>query len=306
MRSFRALDQLLQGRPVAVLHSNTLAVLSGAFWARRRGVAHVWHVHEIITHPRFVKAIYGYLLKWFADRIICISRATQDNLVDSQPALAGRCRLVWNGLSRAIPVDRDAVAAYRRSLSVQDGEVLLTLVGRINRWKGQLLLVEAAGRLWARGVRNFRVVIVGSVVPGQEHFLHALQQAITASPAAARITVQPFTNDVWTVWDSCDVAVIPSIEPEPFGMVALEAMAAAKPVVASNHGGLTEIVIAGQTGWLVPPCDADALADALEQAVTRPELRHSLGQAGQARHQAKFTLDRQLTLMAAVYDELVA
>jgi glycosyltransferase involved in cell wall biosynthesis len=305
MRSFRALDQLLQGRPVAALHSNTLAVLTGAFWARRHGVAHVWHVHEIITHPRFVKAIYGYLLKWFSDRIICVSHATQKNLVDDQPSLNGRCRMIWNGFSDIAAVDVEAVADYRRSLAVQDGEILLTLVGRINRLKGQKLLVAAAGRLWERGVRNFRVLIVGSVVPGQEHFLHALEQAVATSPIASRISVRPFTNEILTVWASCDVAVIPSTEPESFGMVALEAMAVSKPVVAADLGGLAEIVVPGQTGWLVPPGNADALADALEQAITRPDLRLTMGLAGQARCRAEFTLDRQVKQMAAVYEELI-
>jgi glycosyltransferase involved in cell wall biosynthesis len=211
--SFKALDHLLHGRTVAVLHSNTLAVLTGALWARRKKIPHIWHVHEIIVHPRFVKTTYGYLLKWFADRIICISKATQDNLVDSQPTLAGRCRLIWNGLTRDANTEPSAVSAYRTGLGLRNGEVLFAMVGRINRWKGQLLLVEAAGILWRRGVHNFRVVIVGSVVPRQEHFLDALNQAIAASPASAHITVQPFTSNVWVVWDSCDVAV--TLPPSP-------------------------------------------------------------------------------------------
>jgi len=303
--SFREIDTLLQGRPVSLLHSNTLAILTGALWARQRRVPHVWHVHEIIVHPRFVKIIYGYLLKWFADRIVCISQATQANLVEDQPSLQSRCRLVWNGLCRSGKTNLAAISAYRKSLQVERNEVLLALVGRINRWKGQLLLVEAAGLLWQRGVRDFRIAIVGSVVPGQEHFLHSLERAIAVSPAAARISVQSFTSEVWAVWDSCDIAVIPSTEPEPFGMVALEAMSAGKPVVAADHGGLTEIVVPGQTGWLVPPCDASALADALQQAITDPALRQRMGQAGLARYLAEFTLGRQMHDLVAVYDELV-
>lgn len=303
--SFKAIADLLKGRSISLLHSNTLAVLTGALWARQKKVPHVWHVHEIIVHPRFVKLIYGYLLKWFANRIVCISQATQANLLDDQPSLQPRCRLVWNGLSRGDKTAAPEIQAYRQALQISSDEVLLALVGRINRWKGQLLLVEAAGQLWERGVRNFRIVIVGSVVPGQEHFQHALEQAIAASPAASLIAIQSFTSDIWTVWDSCDVAVIPSTEPEPFGMVALEAMSAGKPVVAAAHGGLTEIIIQGETGWLVPPCHASALADALQQAIAEPALRQRMGQAGLARYQTEFTLDRQVQNMMSVYNELL-
>lgn len=304
-RSFRDIDALLQGRRVSVLHSNTLAVLTGALWAGRHRIPHVWHVHEIIIHPRLATIIYGHLLKWFADRIICVSRATCSHLVSNQASLASRCRVIWNGLDPRPPPRQAAIAAYREQLKACPGDAVIALIGRINRLKGQQLLVQAASQLWRRGIRNFRIVIVGSVVPGQEHFLHALKQAIAASPAAAHISVQSFTSEVWTVWDSCDIAVIPSTEPESFGMVALEAMAAGKPVVAAGHGGLTEIIVPGHTGWLVTPRNASTLADALQHAITDPSLRKRMGQAGLARYEAEFTLDRQMQNMVAVYDELV-
>lgn len=304
-RSFCALDRLLIDRHISIVHSNTLAMLTGPLWARFRKHPHVWHVHEIIDHPRIARWVYGKLLNWFSDRIVCISSATANHLPGKQSKLARRCRIVRNGLERARPVDTNAMSNYRQCLHCREGDVLFTLVGRINRWKGQRLLVEAANLLWEKGIRNFRIAIVGSVVPGQEHFLHALEKAIAASPATDHISIQPFTDDIWTVWDSCDVGVVPSTDPEPFGLVTLEAMAASKPVIAAAHGGLKEIVQSGQTGWLVTPCDAAALADALQDAIEQPDLRRRMGHAGLLRYQSEFTLDRQVEQMAAVYQELI-
>lgn len=302
--SLRAINRVLNGRHVDLVHSNTLAVLSGAIWARWHRVPHVWHVHEIILNPKFVRKVYALLLNWFADCIICVSHATKENLLQDKPALASKIQVVWNGLARDTSVDVVEVRQYQHSVGMRDGEVLVALVGRINRWKGQTLLVEAAGILWQQGVRNLRFVIVGSVVPGQEHFLIALQQAISESPARQCFVLQPFAQDVWPIWDACDLAVIPSTEPEPFGMVALEAMAASKPVIAANHGGLTEIVVQGVTGLLVPPGDAAALADAIKRLAADVKLRRQMGEAGLLRYRREFTLDCYVENMVKVYEQI--
>lgn len=302
IQSIRAFDRVLKGRHIDLVHSNTLAVLSGAIWARWYRVPHVWHVHEIILHPKFVRKVYAVLLSWFADRIICVSHATKENLLQDNSALASKIQVVWNGLTRDSSMDADAVRQYRKQLSMQEGDILVALLGRINRLKGQRLLVDAAGILWQQGVRNLRFVIVGSVVPGQEHFLSALQLAIGESPAKQCFVLQPFTHDVWLVLDACDIAVIPSIDPESFGMVALEAMAASKPVIAANHGGLAEIVMDGKTGFLVPPSNALALADAIKHLAADAHLRQQMGEAGQLRYLSEFTLDRHVANMTKVYE----
>jgi len=289
--SIRAINQVLGGRCIDVVHSNTLAVLSGALWARLHRVPHVWHVHEIILRPKIVRRVYAFLLSWFADCIICVSRATRDNLIQDKPALADKIKVVWNGLERDASVDEVVMRAYRKQLVITNDEVLIALVGRISRLKGQRVLVDAAGILWNQGVRNLRFVFVGSTVPGQEYFLHALQQAIDISPAKKCFVLQTFTHNIWPVWDACDIAVIPSTEPESFGMVALEAMASSKPVIATNHGGVVEVVMDGDTGLLVPAGDAVALADAIRQLAADKQLRRKMGEAGMLRYQREFGLN---------------
>ena len=301
LKSMRAIDRVLAGRSIDIVHSNTLAVLSSPLWARWHRVPHIWHVHEIIVNPKFVRKAYSYLLGWFADCIVCVSQATKANLIQDKPALANKIKVVWNGLERTSPVDRNEVVAYREQLAVAEPEVLIVLVGRINRLKGQTILVEAANLLWQQGVRNIRYLLVGSTPHGQEHFMSTLQLAIDQSPAQAAFTLQGFTPNLLTVWDACDIAVIPSTEPESFGLVALEAMAAAKPVIAANHGGLTEIIVAGETGLLVSPGSSSALAEAIKLLVSDASLRKRMGVAGELRYRQEFTLDRYVENMVKVY-----
>lgn len=304
IKSIRAINRALRGRRVDLAHSNTLAVLSGAVWARWNHIPHVWHVHEIILHPKIVRKAYALLLSWFADLIICVSHAAKDNLLQEKKSLINKIQVVWNGLTREKSFDVDAVRQYRQQLAINQSDVLVALLGRINRLKGQRILVEAAGILWQQGVRNLRFVIVGSVVPGQENFLDALQQAIDSSPAKQCILLEPFTHDVWSILDACDIAVIPSTEPESFGMVALEAMASSKPVIASNHGGLSEIMVQDETGLLVAPGDALALAAALKKLSVDAPLRLAMGNAGLRRYQLEFTLDRQIASVSDLYTSI--
>lgn len=304
IRSIRAINRVLNERHVDIVHSNTLAVLSGALWARWYRVPHVWHVHEIILTPTIVRKVYALLLCRFADCVICVSNAVKENLLQDKPALGSKIQVVWNGLARDLCMDVDEVRQCRHSMGVRDGDVLVALVGRINRWKGHDELVKAAGILWQQGVCHVRFVIAGSVVPGQEHFLNALQLAISGSPAKQCFILLPFTKNIWLTWDACDIAVIPSIEPEPFGMVALEAMLSSKPVIAANHGGLSEIIVNEETGLLVEPRDSQALAAAILRLVQNESERARYGICGKKRAQEIFSLDKQLASVCKIYELL--
>src|SRR3989339_291350 len=112
--------------------------------------------------------------------------------------------------------------------------------------------------------------------------------------------------NVWAVWDACDLAVVPSTEPESFGMVAIEAMAAGRPVIAAAHGGILDIVEPGITGLLVKPKDEGALADAMERLLGDTELCVKMGQAGQARQAQLFSLDSQVDATVRCMNELIA
>ena len=289
-RSMRTMNRLLAGGNIAIVHSNTLAVLSGALWAKLRRLPHVWHVHEMIVHPKLVKEGFPWLLRMFADRVACNSNPTRALLLESQPLLDQRSITIWNGMDREHPMQRSEIADFRHAMGLPAECVLVVLMGRINRLKGQKLLVEAAMHAQRQGLTQVHYLIVGSAPSGQEHFLQDLQQALATSGVENLFTVMDFQSDIWRIWGAADIAVLPSIEPESFGMVALEAMAAGKPVVAAAHGGPLDIVIDGKTGTLVAPNDALALADAIVALARDKAARERMGRAGLRRLDEQFSL----------------
>lgn len=303
-RALRAMDECLRGRAIHLVHSNTLAVLGGAFWAKRHRLPHLWHVHELLVAPGVVRRGFPWLLRWLADRVLCNSVMTAKWVLDEQPALGSRTDVVWNGI---VPREqsRRALAAgqaFRREVGCAvPGMVCVAMVGRVNRLKGQALLVEAATWLWRQGVRDVVYVLVGSPPYGQEHYLEELRKRVARSPAHGRIVLRDFQEDIWPVWEGCDIAVVPSTEPESFGLVAIEAMSSGRPVVAAGHGGLLDIVADGETGCLVPPNDVVALASALRRLIEAPALRARMGEAGRSRQAARFSLGAQIDATLECY-----
>lgn len=306
LRSMYAISRVLKGRKVDLVHSNTLAVLSGGIWAKCRRVPHLWHVHEIILHPAWARKLFAFMLFLLADKVLCVSYAARNNLLKDCPRLEQKSYVVWNGM---IPPDKKGGSInsdqYRRSLGVKEGEILVALVGRINRMKGQRLFVEAANLLFHQGVRNIRYLIVGSPPRGQEYFYDMLRKEVDSSPARELIVVCPFTRRIEEVWGACDIAVVPSTEPEAFGMVVLEAMAAKKPVIAANHGGVTEIVVDGKTGVLIEPNNVDALAHAILNLARNRSLALRMGLEGRKRFEKLFSLDRSVRKILEIYSDMI-
>lgn len=305
-QSVRAISKAVESDQIHLVHSNTLAVLSGAIWALLKGIPHVWHVHEIIERPLVVRKMYGWLLRLLANRIVCNSHATMNLLLQDQPCLKSKAVVVWNGIEREHAVNLVSAEVFRNSIGVANTDVLVALLGRINRWKGQGLLVDAAEALEQRGVQNLHYVVLGSPPGGQEHFLYQLQKRLNGATVQSKVSLIPYTPDIWTVWDACDIAVVPSIEPEPFGMVALEAMSAGKPVIAANHGGLAEIVVHNQTGILFEPGSVYDFAGAIESLAVDKDRRASLGKCGFERAVRVFSLNQYASGIERCYDDLVS
>ncbi len=302
-RAQRVLDRTLDPGAFDLVHSNTLAVTAGAAWARRHRLPHLWHVHELIERPAPARRALAALLAWGADRAVFNSAATRRCWVAARADLARHAAVVPYGVT-ARPACAGAGAALRGRLGIGPEAPLVALVGRISRWKGQRLLIAAAERAAARGLHQAVFLFVGGAPPGQPQHLAALAARVARSPVRERLLLLPYEEDVGAVWDACDVAVVPSTDPEPFGIVAVEAMLAERPVIAAAHGGLAEIVAPGQTGLLVPPRDPDALAQALLSILAEPERRQAMGRSGRARAEARYGLARYGAALAGEYAAL--
>jgi glycosyltransferase involved in cell wall biosynthesis len=299
----RALDRLLAKRHVDIVYTNTLAVLDGMLWARARGCPHVWHVREIHVRPRLTSFMLRTLARRCADKLVCNSHKTLAWLSAERQDDA-KYSVVWNGVQDQPWAPEDKAAACLK-LGLRPDLPIVLMVARINDWKGHDLLLDAIAILEARGCHDFQLIMLGSPAPGQERLLPRLRLLVAASPAAARIHLRDFAVDTSIYYQAADCLVVPSREPEPFGRVAIEAMAYGVPVIAANHGGLSEIVLDQFTGMLFPPNAAEALSYALEQMLAADDVRALWGRNAYLRQQSLFSLTGYRGEMMAIFHSVL-
>lgn len=298
-KSFRIINRLHKKYNFQLVYSNTLAVLLGMLFAKKNGIKHIWHVHEIIVHPKMIAALFPRLLK-NADKIICNSIATRDNLVKRVKGLKEKCVVIYNGLDIDDTYEATNNSAYRQTLGFSESDIIITLVGRISRLKGHKLLLTA----YIQHLKinsNVKILFVGSPVPGQEHYLYEVEDIISENHLEEKVKILPFTKDLSRVWNVADIAVVPSTEAESFGLTALEAMLWYKPVVAANHGGLTEIVVHNETGLLFEPCNENELASALKELINDAALREELGNKGYDRAVKVFSNEQYVQKIVSIF-----
>ena len=306
-RGSRELADWMRSADVALVHANTVAVLGGALAAKLAGRPLLWHVHEIIVEPRWLRWLIARLVTAAADRIVVISGPVAEHLLGLGAARGARDKVIV--IPDAVDTERfnpaNDGAAAREAWGIRPDQVLIGMAGRIHTWKGQGVLVEAA-RLLRDRCAEARFVIAGDIVPGQPEPKEALEAAIAAGGLADRVQLVGFWPDARQVMAGLDVLALPSTAPEPFGLVVLEAMASGKPVIATAAGGPLEIVGDGETGLLVPPRDPAALADAIERLVRDPDLRARMAAAGRRRAVEKFGFAAHIVTFERVYQALLA
>jgi glycosyltransferase involved in cell wall biosynthesis len=305
-RGSRELAQWIRSEEVQLVHANTAAVWGGAAAARLAGRPLVWHVHEIIAEPRWLRWLTARVVTGTADRVVAISGPVAEHLLAFGAVQGARAKVVV--IPDAVDTGRfrpdNDGSPLRESWGIAPDQVLIGVVGRIHTWKGQEILVEAA-RLLRDRCPQCRYVIAGDIVPGQPEPKQALEAAIAAANLAGWVQLVGFRPDPEQVMAALDILVLPSTSPEPFGLVLLEAMASGKPVIATAHGGPLEIVADGETGFLVSPRDTAALAAAIERLANDPDLRASMGAAGHTRAEAEFGFAAHVTAFEELYSAIL-
>jgi glycosyltransferase involved in cell wall biosynthesis len=250
--------RLLRSAGQAGVYVNTLTLPSWPLLARLAGRRSVCHVHEAEqSAPRLLR-IGMAVCPALADRVVANSRFCLDVLAGTAPWLRRRATVVYN----AVPAPAQ-VAPPRAEL---DGPVRLLFVGRLSPRKGPQVAVATLQALLARGV-DARLQLLGSVFEGYEWFETELRGTVAAAGLTDRVEFLGFRSDVWPVLAGSDVVLVPSVLEESFGLTAVEAVLAARPLVVSDGSGLREAAAGYASAQSVAPGDPQRWADAVQRVL---------------------------------------
>lgn len=243
------------------------------------------------------------------ERVAAVSETIKQHIIDNYRIDPKKISLIHGGFDvgafapEAVAVER--IDRLRRLwLSESNGGPVIVLPGRLTQWKGQDLFVESLSRIRES---KFSCLIIGDTEENIS-FTKRLREQVKHHQLQGKVHLVGHCNDMPAALMLADVVVsASSTQPEAFGKVAIEAMAMGKPVVATAHGGSLETVIPGVTGWLVPPLNAQAMADAVSEALDDPQRTRRMGEAGRRwvgeRFTAKAMCDKTLALYQEVHEQ---
>ncbi|MGO1971706.1 MAG: glycosyltransferase family 4 protein [Propionibacteriaceae bacterium] len=268
----------------------------------RRPVA--CHVHEAETEDRrFVRQVLTQPLR-LADRLVVNSRAATHALTEVVPALEAKISLVYNGVPEPPHAPTPAHLGEHGLGERGPGEPLrLAVVGRLSPRKAPHVAIAATGILRAAG-HPVELEIAGSAADGYSWYEQELVDQAAAAELGGAVTFSGYAAPIWPVLDRVDVVLAPSLR-EPFGNAVVEAQLACRPVVASAALGHLETVADGETGLLVRPDDAEAMAAAVERLIADPQFADELAAEARDRARQRFSTARYRAEMVKVVSDLL-
>ncbi|MBM3494945.1 MAG: glycosyltransferase family 4 protein [Armatimonadetes bacterium] len=298
------LRRFIAQRGAHIVHTNSLkADLIGGMAARLGRKPLIWHIRDRIAEdylPPVAARLFRRLCRHLPHRVIANSAATLATLglpdAMTIPGPRQRALAVHDGME---PPPLDLADVHRGGEPAKIG-----LVGRLAPWKGQHVFLEAAAQVH-RAHPDARFLIIGSAMFGESDYEERIRRQCRDMGLDGVVEFTGFREDVQRVIAGLTILVHASTVPEPFGQVVLEGMMAAKPVVATRGGGVSEIMLDGETGILVPMGDAMAMAEAINTMLRGPGRAQAMGLAARRRAETEFTIARTARKVEAVYDDLL-
>jgi glycosyltransferase involved in cell wall biosynthesis len=292
---------LVRARGARILHVHGYAAADfGRLAARATGARLVLHEHFADPRMPGYQALADRLLSPYTHGAIAVSGSTREFLVQKRFVPPERVRLIWNGapLDVFAPVRRERALALRRSLGLPDDALVFGTIGRLSTQKGHAFLLEAAARV-LKSHAEARLLIVGDGDLASE-----LRERARGLGIDGQTLFAGHRTDVPELLGVLDVFCISSLY-EGTPLALFEAMAAGKAIVSTSVDGCREVLRDGETGLLVPPKDAAALAGALERVIDGATLRKALGTRAREASQ-QYDVQACVESMQAFYDELLA
>ena len=294
---------IIKKKNIQIIHCHRSGDL-GSFWIMSlMGTMPPIILDRQVSSKIIKKDLYHREVYRRVSKIFVLSGYLERNMLDTAPVTPKQLVVIPGGIRLESYVRSEETRKHIRSeWGIDSSSVVIGCVSRIDEQKGLMKLVHAFAKLIIR-VPSVRLVIVGEPTVGEPAFAEELHRRIVELGIAKEILFPGYRSDIPQVLSAFDIFTLPSYE-ESFGYVFIEAMAAGLPVVATNAGGVPEIVEAGVTGILCAPKNEDEIYMALYKLVQQKELRINFGDAGRQRVEKYFLEHHVLDMVETEYQTL--
>lgn len=305
-KAVKELRKIIVDEKVDIVHARSRVPAWIAYKAiKGRKCKFLTTFHGVYSGTSGLKKRYNAIMTK-GDLVIAVSNFIKQHIKDNYNADEKRIRLIHRGVDLNY-FDEDKVTINRlincsTDWAIPEDKKVILMPGRISSWKGQELLIDA---LYKLGHKDYYCLIVGAAGKHKQ-FLKRLEQKIRDYDLDDNVAIHENTPDIVTLYKLADIVVCPSLRPEAFGRVVVEAGAMGVPVVATNHGGASETVIHGKTGLLINEFTAEELSAAIDKALNLPaETAGKIGDLAKKQVSENFSLEKMQKKTIDVYQELL-
>jgi glycosyltransferase involved in cell wall biosynthesis len=283
--SLYAVKRIIREEGVEVVCCNTIkSALFGFMLKPFVNIKIIWYVRDDLSRNNFPRfAVHA--LKYVAKRMDSV---VTNSLWTSRQNQIRNSTVIYPALQK-----HDCGFKYTRGDSKR---IQLISIGRISRWKGQHIAIEALAQL----PTNYNLSIIGDSLFGEEDYANELRKLVNKLGLDSRVDFIGHVGVICTYFQDADLFLHTSVSPEPFGRVIIEAMSHGVPVIASHGGGPTEIIEDGFSGFLVTPNDPNALAKKISDLALKPEYVDFVASQGFIRAQ-----DFQESNISKIWDKFI-
>lgn len=300
LNTFKLTRQLKAARPEIVHTHGYFASVIGRLAARRAGISVILaHVHSTYWEYKKRHLMIERKLSRFTHKIICCSEAVENFVKNTEKITEKKTIVIYNGVDEERFFQLKNSTSIRAELGMDEEAAVVGTVSSLTPHKGHEFLVQAASLVLER-LPSAKFLIVGDGPLRQR--LEDQAKDLNIHPA---VIFAGTRKDIPEILSLMDVFVLPSHTREGLGISIIEAMAAERPVVATDIGGIPEVVNHGETGLLVPSGNPEALSNALIELLQNPKKAKEMGEKGRARVKEKFTTKKMLSEIEHVYQSLI-
>ncbi|MEL7545779.1 MAG: glycosyltransferase family 4 protein [Pseudomonadota bacterium] len=297
-RNVARLREVIEAERVKLVHARSRAPAWSAYLAARRtGTPFITTYHGIYSGTMGPKKYYNSVMAR-GDFVIANSNWTASHVAALHGLAPNRIVTIPRGVDLTIfdpgriKGEQLSELAQKWNIADDDDRLVVVLAGRLTAWKGQLLAIEAFGRLSSEEKDGIHLILVGDP-QGRQSYVDRIEQAIVDNGLGGAVSIVGHCDEMPVAYRLADVVLAPSQRPEAFGRVAAEASAMARPVIVSDHGGQQETVIDGETGVRVTAGSREALAGALRTLFQMPpSARRAMGEAGRAFVRENYSIEK--------------
>ena len=301
----KALANIAKEINAEFLHANTVrAAIYTSLGAKLAKRPFIWHMRDFWlseSKPRrlWLDKVGKRLLTSASTTIIANSKATALHLPSST-----KIHTVHNGIDITRFDSTLESNSFRAQYKIPQNNPVVGMIGRLRPWKGQRSFLNMAAQVAKSHSDVHFLVVGGATFEVDDSYPQQLKSLSQDLNIADRVIFTGQINEIPRALAAMNIFVHPG-DLEPFGLVNIEAMAMAKPIVAFNHGALPEIVEDGVTSMLVTPYDIDALATAVIRLIDNPQTQRTMGQNGRNRVKNHFTIQQTAKQITAIYDQII-